>query len=186
MPNWCSNDIEITGPRDKIRALWDATQAEGSGLLNALVPMPDNIFLGNLGEEERKMCEEQGIPNWYDWSVSNWGTKWDVDPEGLEYSEDGDTATISGWMDTAWAPPVEAVQTYGEANPDVSITLNYNEGGMCFVGQYVIENGCGFDDCVDYSSATADTVRDIIGEAYDDHWNLSEQMAEWEEDFDDA
>jgi len=185
MPNWCSNDIAITGPRDKIRALWDATQAEGSGLLNALVPMPDTVFRGNIGPKEEAECREKGIPNWYDWSVANWGTKWDVDPEGLEYTEDSDTATISGWMDSAWSPPVEAVAAYGTENPDVSITLDFHEGGMCFVGQYVIENGEGFEDCIDYGGATAETVRDMIGGDYDDHWNLSENMAEWEE-FDNA
>ena len=54
MPNWCNNSIEIVGPREKIRALWDQARKEGEegGLLQAMHPMPLelNITAGWLGE----------------------------------------------------------------------------------------------------------------------------------------
>jgi hypothetical protein len=185
MPNLCNNTIEITGPRDKIKALFDRAHQQDTALLNAMVPMPDNIFLGSMGDAERKMCEEQGIPNWYDWCYENWGTKWDSQDQMLDYTEAGNTATISGSFLTAWCPPIEALAIYGEQNPDVSITLDYLEVGMCFVGQYVIEDGSGIDHCVDYTEATSKTVRDIIGAKLDDIWELSEWMADNEDDEDD-
>ena len=43
---------------------------------NKVIPQPENIFRGNLGRKEEEMCQKEGIPNWYDWNIANWGTKW--------------------------------------------------------------------------------------------------------------
>jgi hypothetical protein len=120
MPNWNNNDITIDGPAEKIAALWAAATAEDSGLLNAMVPMPKELLEGD---------------GWYDWAVANWGTKWDVNMEGLQLidNEDG-TASILGYADSAWSPPLEAFQTYALANSDVYLELKYFEPGMSFVG----------------------------------------------------
>jgi hypothetical protein len=71
MPNWCNNSITITGPAQKIRALW-AQAEKGQGLLQAMVPPPENMFHGNLGEAERAELSEDGteISGWFDsaWS----------------------------------------------------------------------------------------------------------------------
>ena len=142
MPNWCNNSITITGPIKKIEDLYrnhviqDAD--DETGLLNGMVPMPKELNDTTSPSDE---------PNWYDWRVSNWGTKWEVSSEGLEYNEDPDngTAEITGWFDSAWAPPLTAFSTYLEANPDVSITCTYEEPGMDFCG--VFEDG--EDDCLE-------------------------------------
>lgn len=197
MPNWCNNSIEIVGPRDKIRAVWEAAKQEDGGLLNALRPQPANLFQGDLGTTEREQCAEQGIPNWYDWNVSNWGTKWDVSLEGLEYEEDADGnfdngtgqpyARITGWFDSAWAPPTAAIAAFCEANPDVRATIDYYEPGMCFVGRMIAEDGeVQEDDCIDYSDATSKTIRGIIGDEMTDLWNLEEELANYEEDEEEA
>lgn len=205
MPNWCNNSIEIVGPRDKIRAVWKAAQEEGKGLLNALRPMPEglDIVAGRVGADDepeqielmRREAEnlaKHGARNWYDWSVSNWGTKWEISLEGLEYEEDEDGnfdngtgepyARITGWFDSAWAPPVSAMSYYGARNEDVRITLDYNEPGMAFVGRYTVEEGVDDDEYYDYGELDSKTVRDAIGAEMDDFWNISEQMAEYEAD----
>ena len=178
MPNWCNNSITITGPKDKITALYEQACDDANdetGLLDAMHPMP---------KELHDTTSPSDGDNWYDWRVSNWGTKWEVSSEGLELSEDG--TELTGWFDSAWAPPIGACAYYGQRNEDVSITLDYHEPGMCFVGRYTIENGVDDDDYVEYNEATADTVRDLIGEDYDDNWGISEMMAEWEEENEDA
>jgi hypothetical protein len=139
--------------------------------------------------------EEDGdatMPNWWNWRVENWSTKWEISLEGLEYEQDedgnydngglGPHARITGWFDSAWAPPTGACIAYGEANDDVKITLDYHEPGMCFVGQLNVEQGDSYDQYFEYSDYNSSTVRDEIGAEMDDFWNISESMAEYEEE----
>jgi hypothetical protein len=134
MPNWCNNSITITGPAEKIAALWAAAQAEDSGLLQALRPMP-----AELSDTEADGSEGM---NWYNWRVAHWGTKWEVSMEGLEFIGLGpDRAQITGYADSAWSPPVDAFQAYANENPDVAMELKYFEPGMAFVGVWDSEGG---------------------------------------------
>ena len=57
MPNWCNNSITIQGSTETIKTLWEDAQ-KGEGLLQAMVPPPENMFHGNLGEAERAECAE--------------------------------------------------------------------------------------------------------------------------------
>ena len=185
MPNWCNNNIKVEGPTAKVEAMYKEACEDANdetGLLNHMRPMP---------KELHDTTAPSDGDNWYDWRVTNWSTKWEVSSEGLEFTDNGDgTATLSGWFDSAWAPPTEACNFYSQENPDVTITLDYHEPGMCFVGQAYYEDGdCIQDDCIDYSGCNHKTVRDHIGADYDDNWGISEMMAEWadeEEDHVDA
>lgn len=175
MPNWCSNSITITGPADKIRALWEAAQSEDSGLLNALHPMPVE-----LNDTE----SPSSSPNWYDWRVTNWGTKWDISNEGLEFEDFSDgTAAISGWADSAWSPPVDAFQAYSNLNPDVSMELKYFEPGMAFVGVWDNEGGDAYwDDVGDLLETTAEedaVLHDLL--EHFDVWGWYETEEEMDE-----
>jgi hypothetical protein len=158
MPNWCNNTLSITGPKDKIADLW--TEAKKSGLLNAMKPMPEALEettspAPKPGQSNYKGPQPKvdGFDNWYDWRVANWGTKWEVDTEGLELSEDG--TEITGWFDSAWAPPIEAYNTFCENNEDCTLESFYEEGGMDFAGHY--DNG---DD--DYIEGISDYAREKI------------------------
>ena len=174
MPNWCNNNIEITGPVDKIQALWDAAQAEDGGLLNAMVPMPVEL------KDTVKGSNGDAV-NWYDWSVTNWGTKWDVGLEGLELVAAGDgTATISGYFDSAWAPPIEAYNRFLEANEDCSLTASYYECGCDFAGLYDNGDDEYLEDLHEAAKQPEDEQSDLF-KRLDEEWNLSEQFAEWDE-----
>ena len=173
MPNWCNNNIEITGPASKINELW-AEARECEGLLNAMVPMPERLkdtVKGSNGDED----------NWYDWAVSNWGTKWDVSLEGLEYTDNEDgTATISGWFDSAWAPPIDCYNRFIEANSDCTVNASYYEMGCDFGGFY--DNG---DD--EYLEGLYDEARlpeeerSDLFKRLDDEYGLVDQITEWDE-----
>jgi len=140
------------------------------------------MFHGNLGEAERAECAEKGIPNWYDWNVSNWGTKWDVGLEGLSFTElaDGE-AEISGWFDSAWSPPIEALNTFSEANEDCSVECFYLETGMCFVGCWDSDGG---DDYYEYDACNSNNVRDVIPDYLVSEFDLENMLAEYEEEED--
>ena len=172
MPNWCSNSITIKGPASEIQALWDRA-VKTDGLLSAMCPMPEDLE-GTSAPSE--------TANWYDWCNEHWGTKWDVSLEGLEIdvSQDG-TAEITGYFDSAWAPPIDAYSGYSEANPQITIEAYYEEGGMCFVGYW---DTAGADDHYEYDSATSDNIRSIIPEYLVDFYDLDERIAEYEEEED--
>lgn len=182
MPNWCNNNISISGPTETIKQLWEDATAEGSGLLNAMVPQPDNIYTGNLGQKEREQCAEDGVPNWYDWNIEKWGTKWDVSTEGLEFTDNGDgTAVIEGWFDSAWSPPINAYETFSDDMDNCSLEASYYEGGMDFGGFWSTENGDEFIEGIHEEYQQGDDASELY-KRLDEEYNLSESFAMWDED----
>ena len=145
MPNWCSNSITISGSTDTLEPLWEEANKEGSGLLQAMVPMPKEL--------EGTTAPSEGA-NWYDWRVQNWGTKWDVDLEGLEFINNHDgTSCITGWFDSAWSPPIDAYNTFLDDMDGCSIEATYEEGGMDFAGIYEDGEDQGMDDISEWCRA---------------------------------
>jgi hypothetical protein len=145
MPNWCNNSITISGSTETIETLWEEASKDDSGLLQAMVPMPKDLD-GTTSPSD--------LPNWYDWRVTNWGTKWDVDLEGLEFTNNHDgTSSITGWFDSAWAPPIEAYNTFLDDMDGCSIHATYEEGGMDFAGIYEDGEDQGMDDISEWCRA---------------------------------
>ena len=168
MPNWCNNSILIEGPKAKIKELWNKSNKdpEKSGLLETMAPMPESET------------------DWYSWRLDNWGTKWEVDSEGLEYSEsteDDDRSLIEGWFDSAWSPPKEAFEKFCAENEDVHVELHYHECGMGFVGYWDSEL---HDEYYEYyeDNITSENIREFIPEHIVDEWCLDEQLENMEEE----
>lgn len=180
MPNWCNNSITISGPKDKITKLYNDAVAE-NGLLQVMYPMPKELedTTSPTPKEGEPQPLVDGYDNWYDWRVNNWATKWDVDVENLELSEDG--TNISGWFDSAWSPPTGAYDEFLARNEDCSIKALYYEGGMDFGGEYLD----GSDTCLTMSDYNADQMEDESeGLIYElnEHFNFSEAVREYEEE----
>jgi hypothetical protein len=180
MPNWCNNTITLTGPKEKITAIY-AKAKEDNALLQQLKPMPEALegTTSPAPKEGKVQPLVDGFDNWYDWRVQNWGTKWDVDMDGLELSDDG--TTINGWFDSAWAPPIHAYEYFLTDNEDCSIKSYYYEGGMDFGGLWE-----DFADAeVTMSEFTADEMEDpMSGLIFDlnEQFNFSEMVREYEEE----
>ena len=178
MPNWCNNTITLTGPKEKITAIY-AKAKKDDALLQQLKPMPEALdgTTSPAPKEGKVQPLVDGFDNWYDWRVQNWGTKWDVDMDGLELSDDG--TTINGWFDSAWAPPIHAYEYFLTANEDCSINSYYYEGGMDFAGQWE-----DFADAeVTPSEFTADEMEDsTMGIIFtlNEHFGFSEAVREYE------
>jgi hypothetical protein len=159
MPNWCSNNLTINGDVETLSQLKEIIESDGEGLLEAIAP---------IGEWE------------YGTAVESWGTKWDISAEGLEFVDNGDgTATIEGWFQSAWSPPIEAFQKLANDWDSCFIELMYEECGMCFVGCWDSE---GADDHYEYDSFTSANIRDNIPNYLVDAFGLDEQLAEYEQE----
>lgn len=185
MPNWCNNSVMITHTDPfKIKAL--AMAMEDNRFLEQVIPVPESlrIVAGRVGDDlDPKQIELEaqtmqnlstyGYANWYDFCVGRWGTKWDVETQGMvTVSDDG--RTVEAGFDSAWSPPLGVYEELVEQGYEV--VGYYNDSGMGFVGKW--DNG---DDlCYDYSSCNSETVRGYIGDELDDYFGISESMAEYE------
>ena len=124
MPNWCENRLEISGPEGEL-TLFLAAAKDGDKLLSfqKLHPMPAEL---------EGTSSPGDTPNWYDWRVENWGTKWGTGRE--IYADEGSASSQSFSFDTAWSPPTALVRKVSEDFPGLLFRVEYAEPGMCFAG----------------------------------------------------
>ena len=197
MPNWCNNNISITGPNsviDKIEKivkeeentdLSSKEKGETPGLLQFMAPMPKELdgTTAPSSSADKPQPLVEGFDNWYDWRVENWGTKWElcefygVDRQYHSEQNEGES-TITFGFDSAWSPPINAYEQFLRDNEDCSLKAWYYEGGCDFMGEW--DNG--IDDCFapsDYKS-DSDFWNDGVGSTLDDYFGITESMAEYE------
>lgn len=146
MPNWCSNDLTLSHSdaskvEGLIRYLEDCEKKDDADvqMFQYLRPRPTN-------QED----------NWYDWNVSNWGTKWDANV----YSSFAGDGHVYVSFDTAWGPPI-ALYDYLTAEGWVVEAL-YAEPGVGFCGSY----SDGAEDSYEYDIENPDTYENIPDEIY--------------------
>lgn len=177
MPNWCNNSITISGSTDTLEPLWEEANKEGSGLLQAMVPMPKDL--------EGTTAPSEG-ENWYGWRVNNWGTKWDVDLEGLEFINNHDgTSCITGWFDSAWSPPIGVYEHFSEMMDNCHIDAYYEEGGMDYAGHWSTDSGDSYLEGIsDYARQVVATGSsgDELYDMLDEHFDITESRREYIEE----
>lgn len=153
MPNWCSNNVIVSG---KNLAAFKEWLGDGKALLTKIAPTPQPLVETTAGwsgdaevqklndEREKANLKEFGYKNWYDWNIGAWGTKWDVDAEIDESSSTENEVIFS--FESAWSPPQAAFARLAEKFPDLHIRHAYMEEGMCFVGVDTYEDGVVADE----------------------------------------
>lgn len=158
MPNWCYNSLTIEGNAQDISAVkaqlnqpfqrqhdqWNR-ETNKMELQDVLYPNPVFAFWNIIAPTNLEAYNKQAdfsLPmeeqlqfkgeNWYDWNVTNWGTKWDVAvSHNDEYPE---TELVEEWSDrliyrfnTAWSPPLPAIATLSQQYPNLEFNLSYEE-----------------------------------------------------------
>jgi hypothetical protein len=148
MPNWCQNLIEFdfTEATPEIKETLKKVSADYAGsdsfqFFASFFPCPEELRVDHkFGPESEAMIENKkkhGFCSWYDWSIANWGTKWDAKDRDLTFTED----KICGNFATAWGPPIGFYE-FMEDN-GVKVFAKYAESGFDFAGFY--ENGQAHD-----------------------------------------
>ena len=127
MPNWCNNNITISGDEGTIRTLTavlkslkTSDEEQSSDVFKSLIGLPQHMSDGDYKEK------------WYDTNIGWFGTKWDI-----SYDEHAFTFTkneISFFCETAWSPPIPFLQNLCEMYK-VNANLFYSEGGVGFSGE---------------------------------------------------
>ena len=83
------------------------------------------------------LLKKYGHAEWYNWSIKNWGCKWDTQPNEIEMEtrlDDRDNGYVSYTFDTPWGPPEEVYRALYDMFPKVHISWFYDEPGMEFSG----------------------------------------------------
>jgi len=93
--------------------------------------------------QERKTSDD-----WYNWNCRNWGTKWEIGEKAsiiyemptILAGEMGDTdpdtmpvsLEITYHLESAWSPPVEALDHLASQYPEITINLSSIDESDCF------------------------------------------------------
>lgn len=81
-----------------------------------------------------------GAPDWYDWRIENWGTKWL--PQYTEWERDKTDCMLTIDMETAWSVPEPIIRALSKKYPRATFETSYADedtGYNC--GQMVYKHG---------------------------------------------
>lgn len=127
MPNWCLNKLTINNVTEEIT---EYLRTEGFSF-QKIAPVSDD-------EDSFDQASVQ---------IRAWGTKWDLlDAQQGEVAQaliDYHTAEF----DTAWSPPITAIEALSRRFPEVDFELAYYEPGCWFWGIAYTNNGHTHDEC---------------------------------------
>lgn len=155
MPNWVYNSLSIEGTKDEISSIkkqlnqpyvrehdqWNPAtgQMEKKDYIytNPIfafwnIVKPTNLEAYNGPQPEVTMPIKFDSDHWYDWNVRNWGTKWDVgvgDEDKYPETElvDESETSLGYSFNTAWSPPLSAIEALSAQYPEVEFNLSYEE-----------------------------------------------------------
>ena len=170
MPNWTYNSLTIEGSAEDISAIkkqlntpfsvehdsWDMESKEMKrktyeynnpvfAFWNIIRPLDMEAY--HAQPDRTKDVLDFSGDDWYNWNVRNWGTKWDVAvtdedkyPE-TELMEESETS-LAYRFNTAWSPPLPAIEALSAQYPEVEFSLNFEEE-TGWGGEYIVVNGQG-------------------------------------------
>ena len=147
MPNWCTNELNLYGPKEDVESFMKkVVQEEGKiCLFQSTYPTPIELMdqpahkkIADWTPEDHILFEEYGQTNWYDWRIHNWGTKWESEDTYLLFERDiegkEELKEIAYRFDTAWGPAIDWQKKVSEDYPNIIFHLWYEETGMGFTG----------------------------------------------------
>lgn len=137
MPNHCSNTLIVRGHKSNIKQFKKENIKGGELTFAGICPVPEELLEHPspcIDEKlAKEMTEKYGSPNWYEWALTNWGTKWDAYDQS-DLIEDEDSLTIH--FTTAWGPAEAWFNQIAERYPTLAISMQYEECGMMFSGKF--------------------------------------------------
>ena len=128
MPNWFYFDLQVEGKQEDVQEFvqnvkgTEKYETEGRDFdFNHFIPQPDNIYRGSLSMGDEERLEKEGIPSWYNWNISNWGTKWNASVDDIFYEEGSTEVTYR--LSTAWSFPSPVINTMIEMYPNLNFFI---------------------------------------------------------------
>lgn len=113
------------------------------------------------------MSKEDFLSDWYNWSLQNWGTKWDVSEVYVNNIDDKEkNSEISYIFNTAWSPCIPVVEVMSEQYRDLVIKYLYNEPGMQFAGVCEFKDG----EMIDLRENNLDNYREFVRDEFEEEF----------------
>ena len=168
MPNWCYNELNVSGNTDSLEELQQLF--ENGFSLEKIVPTPPELTTNtNRRFKFLNSTQKAEIPSWHEWRLKNWGTKWDV-MERNNNSDDkarfntAEKDSIKVEFHTAWQPPMSALAALSEKFNDLKFKLFYLDEMLCFEGDAEIEDGNVSDDRHNFTQEEYDKMMEKASE----------------------
>lgn len=168
-------------PQEEINATWDEwyKRKDEGKLKKWELEQGRPMGLGITQDTYNTLIKEYGVSNWYDWSVLNWGTKWDcydVREWNIAVADEEMTATI--YYETAWSPATQLWLTVSQQYPTLTFFHEYADEGGGFLGDETIHNGTVIEENeYDWDSDDGITLREGLGR----YWPEDEEVTEVKE-----
>jgi hypothetical protein len=133
MPNYCDNNLRLKhSDQSKIDSLEKMLSSDNQELFNYLRPNPNG--------------------DWnYDWSINNWGSKWDASI--IDWDRNDNEIWIS--FESAWSPPTKLYDFLTENGWEVDAI--YYEPGMGYGGIYLNGN----DDYYEFDMTNREDIESL-------------------------
>jgi len=136
MPNWCTNNLIITGKSKDLQKLMEKAKGEVTDC---------DVFCFRPFIEFPSDYSEEANGNWYNYRLEHLGCKWfpDIDNDSVSFPDfdkgENDIEAVTMNFESPWSPPtggVEAVKEWmlSEGATNFSITHSYEENGSGFCG----------------------------------------------------
>lgn len=162
MPNWCDNELVISGERDEIEKFKEEAAGENGCLDMEKFKQYPEMFkrqdliaeennkkitdeLNNMSEEERReylkthsFMKDGNHSGGLEWLLKNWNTTLNFCGPRLERE---DEYGIFYSFYTAWSPPIPIIIEMSKQFPELFFELRYFEAGMEFNGHLIVEEG---------------------------------------------
>lgn len=120
---WLENDLQLTP--DRLDLIKNKYKQEG-----------ELAKLEKLGEQCVDNIRKYGAMNWYEWSIANWGTKWNATETEIDEQEHSLT------FDTAWDPAIPAMVEMSKLHPNIPMALLFaDEQTGAHTGYVLFKNG---------------------------------------------
>lgn len=131
MPNWVTNRIEAS--KEILDTLMSVDE-NGKDFVdfNNVIQMPDSVSRESI---DLTKMNPLGEDNWYNWSISNWGTKWNA----ADFVRESDNVLV---FETAWSHPFPVFEELSRSFPNDEILVAYADEDTGYnLGVYIMKNG---------------------------------------------
>lgn len=158
MPNWCWNNLQVMCTEEHVAELQDFVE-KSTSIKDTEFSFEGTLFRGNRED-------------WYNWSLNNWGTKWDAcEP----YIDESEPQFFSVSFESAWSPPCNWIEDIMHKYTNLEFELEYDEPGCCFAGKLTVHKAEDIliHDCYDTDSASI-CCEAIVYYQGDDDYTLTE------------